>query len=179
MDPTRPQKLGPHLRILPKELAELPHHPAFDRPENKDTLDSSKTRPSLRTFVYEVLEEAYNFADLRTKTFKSTGRKTSEPADAAVELSHQKITSRELKDLSTEERYFRDEEWFARCSRHVDAARAGTASWEEFKRGLKKWHSENEAEYTPDVYDIHPVLEWVELQGLMIEGYHDIDMRSE
>jgi hypothetical protein len=41
--------------------------------------------------------------------------------------------------------------WSCRCSLHVDAAQRGTASWEEFKVGIKDEHAMAEEEYTPGI----------------------------
>ena len=49
---------------------------------------------------------------------------------------------------------------FARKSTHFNKPELGTASWDEFDAGLRVQHSENEADYTPDVYDCFKVLDW-------------------
>ena len=178
MDPNLARSLGKRLRLIPIPVESLPEHPAFARWVNRP-IDTAETRPKLRDFVLEILDEAMKFADFRVRTFKVTGEKGSRGADAWVEQSHQRITRREQLETGKVSDAARDEEWFARVSRHSNAAVPGTATWNDFRQGLKEFHSEHEAEYTPDVYDAHLVMEWKELKGLTIEGYHGVDMRGE
>ena len=186
---TEAQPLGKYLRLVPLRPAALPHHPAFGRPENQSLQDAGFQRPDINTFVRDILNEAAAFTEQRVgKTFKESGKKKSPPAEADVLQSHQTITVEELKNISRETNLSPDEhrnwpsaaeEWFARRSRHSDQAQAGTASWNEFKSGLKELHSEHEGDYTPDVYDTHLVLDWGDqLRDMQVEGYHGLNMRG-
>lgn len=61
---------------------------------------------------------------------------------------------------------------------HVDAARDGTASLDEFRRGLRENHSENEMEYTPSVSAVKRLVQWDEVEQL--EGiWTGVDMHGE
>lgn len=62
---------------------------------------------------------------------------------------------------------------------HQNAAKDGTASWEEFDSGLRADHSQHEMEYTPDVYDAHRILDWsAELEGVQrkVGTWEHVDM---
>ncbi|PWY77172.1 hypothetical protein BO94DRAFT_568169 [Aspergillus sclerotioniger CBS 115572] len=50
--------------------------------------------------------------------------------------------------------------WVCRQSVHEDAPVAGSASWEEFRSGLREDHSEHEKEYTPSVTAVERLLDW-------------------
>lgn len=185
-------ELGNYLRLAPVKVAALPHHAAFDRRENQnsDVMDEDNIiRPAPDVFIHNVLEEALRFADSRVSTFESIGEKKSKPSTAGVKMSHQEIPVNELQEIGQETqtirpKAYRDwpdapEQWFARRSRHVDAAQAGTASWNEFVTGLKENHSEHEGEYTPDVFHTHKVLDWADLlEGMTVGPYHNLEMKS-
>ncbi|KAK3062346.1 hypothetical protein LTR53_019414, partial [Teratosphaeriaceae sp. CCFEE 6253] len=115
------------------------------------------------------------------QTFRVKGsNKTSPPAAAPVELLSHDITALEItRDVRTPGVDGRAETWFARTSVHENAAKEGTASWEEFDRGLRADHSQHEMEYTPDVKDAHTVLRWdedLEAVERKIGAWEDVDM---
>jgi hypothetical protein len=160
--------LGPYLHLAPLRLSALPDHSAFSRPENAKTLSSS-SRPDLSTFIESVIAEALKITDDIPKWHR-TGSKDSKPASGAVSLFSKELTSTELRKTKRDNQilsppeysnYPQDSEyWFARKSEHRDEATKGTASWGEFVGGLRDNHSENEGDYTPDVYDARLILDW-------------------
>lgn len=65
------------------------------------------------------------------------------------------------------------EYWFARSSEHKDP----DPTWDDFVKGLYENHSENEAEYTPDVYDCREVCKWDMDEG-EIGGMEGVTLRG-
>ena len=128
-------------------------------------------RPGLIAFLTEVLDQAISFVDdIVPKTFVEKSEKTSSPAVAKVKVLKREIDSQQLSQIPWENTKvpriapsslgFNGEAWFARRSQHANQAQKGTASFSEFEHGLMVDHSEHEQEYTPDVYDARPVLDW-------------------
>lgn len=103
--------------------------------------------------------------------------KQSPPAKASVDLLQHEISAHDLPEEGRTQG--RAEFWCARSSIHENAANPGTASWQEFDRGLREDHSQHEKDYTPDVVDAHMVLDWRnELQsfGRAVGDWTDVDM---
>lgn len=153
------------LRMRPLTPKELPPHPLLEK------LQAGQSQPvDLRHFVNEVLEEAIEFSDsVIPSTFQKKGSpKSSPPSTAKVQL------------LSSE--LIQGETWFARQSIHENAPLEGTADFEEFENGLYDNHSVNEAEYTPNVYDSHKVLDYSEsinaVEGDFGEVFEEVSMES-
>lgn len=73
------------------------------------------------------------------------------------------------------------EYWVSRRSVHGNAAEPGTASFEEFVRGLRDDHTENEMKYTPSVSNVEKILEWdCEIDGgFEDDGWKDVKMAGE
>lgn len=154
-----------YLHLKPLQLSQLPTHPLLKPPQ-----PVSSASPSLRAFLTEVLTEAILFSDTTVPThFKPKGApKESKGAAAHVQL----LTwdGEAAQGVSGEDK----ESWFARQSSHDDVKGQGSADWEEFVNGLFHKHSENEMEYTPDVYDAHRVLDWDDdCAQLNAEGWGD------
>lgn len=69
------------------------------------------------------------------------------------------------------------ETWFARISTHENAAKEGTASWQEFDSGTRRDHCERERDYTPDVFDARQVLSWDDMINAdAVPGWKDVQM---
>ncbi|PWY69591.1 hypothetical protein BO70DRAFT_390154 [Aspergillus heteromorphus CBS 117.55] len=132
-----------YLRLTPHPLSILPDHPS---------LDPSPTRPPLNEFLTAILTEAQTFVASIPDTFRRDRKlRRSPPATAPVHLSTRARSG---------------EYWVCRKSVHKDAPVPGSASWEEFRAGLREHHSEHEMEYTPSVSAVKTLLEWPSAQEL-------------
>jgi hypothetical protein len=185
--PTTTPPLGNLVRIAPLEWNALPPHLSFPdykprddaeshKPENSDSTSSTVTpssvirekRPQLIPFIKEVLDQGVSFIDeVVPRTFKSGREKKSPPADAKVQLLKRDISAGELLQVQWSDSVIPrkpptniSEAWFGRRSRHTNRKDDGTAVFAEFAIGLRDDHSDNEREYTPDVYDSYRVLDW-------------------
>lgn len=154
--------------------SDLPSHPDL-APQQ-----TSGSPPELQSFVTEALLESEGFmTTYLPRQFKvKSSSKQSPPATAPVELLTREISAtdlpREVRNLGAS-----SETWFARTSVHENAAKSGTATWQEFDQGLRANHSQHEMEYTPDVHDAHQVLSWdSELEGMgrQAAGWEDVSM---
>lgn len=191
---SKESQLGPHVRMAPLKLQALPYHPAFDRPENKSAQTSEgSARPAIPDFLGPILSEAYRFATQEVLKFKSEGTKSSQPSKAPVSVYFEKVPVAKLRSIGRDNALLSPAEyqawpkepeyWCARQSSHADSAEAGTASWTEFYSTLKERHSENEGEYTPDVYDARLVLDYGEqVKDVSVQteqgSFGEVDMRS-
>lgn len=130
------------LRLKPLLPSDLPSHSQLA------SLQSAGKQIDIQAFIREVLTEAVDFTDsLLHETFQKKGSpKSSPPSTAQVQLLQ--------SDL------MKGETWFARHSTHVNAAQQGTANYAEFEEALLREHSVKEAEYTPDIFDHHKVMDW-------------------
>jgi hypothetical protein len=162
MSATTPQptasntSLGPIVRLRNRDHSELPSHPALPPATNN-------VRPSIAEYAAAALAEADTFmTSYLPRTFKTKSKdKRSPPSTAPVELLAHEISSAELPASSKSKgSQATAETWFARTSIHENAAKTGTASWEEFDRGTRANHCEREDDYTPDVLDAHLVFGW-------------------
>lgn len=145
--------LGSLIRMRALKPKEMPSHPHLAAQQTADS-------PPLEAFISEILDEGHDFmTKYLPATFKvKDANKQSPPSKAPVELLSYEISAH---DLPEEGRTMgQPETWFARTSIHENAAKPGTASWEEFDHGLRVDHSQHEKEYTPDVLDAHNVLDW-------------------
>ncbi|KAK5132604.1 hypothetical protein LTR08_008803 [Meristemomyces frigidus] len=162
-----PPPLGHLVRMRALKPSELPPHSDFGPQQ------SSGTAPDLLSFVSEVLDEANTFMTAYLpRTFKvKSSTKSSSPSTASVELLSHDINGGDINKVAPTVASGRTAEtWFARTSVHENAARQGTASWDEFEGGLRVEHSRHEMDYTPDVYDAHEVLSWDSHLEQMTEG---------
>lgn len=148
------------IHLSPRPFSSLPSHPSLP-----DTSPSPASRPDLPPFLHSALSEAHS---LLSSTIPSSFRpnpklRASSPASAKVQLS----TGTRAGDF-----------WVCRRSVHVDAPRDGTASLDEFRRGLRENHSENEMEYTPSVSAVKRLVQWEEVEA--VEGiWTGVDMHGE
>ena len=147
-------------------------------------------RPKLTAFIKEVLDQAKEFIDhIVPSTFQEGSLKMSAPSSAQVRLLRGIIPSAQLNQIpwSTSRIPRRlpldalksSEEWFARKSIHSNRSHEGTADFNEFDYALRIDHSEHEQEYTPEIFDLHKVLEWdLQNEDLVIDDYSDPRMAS-
>lgn len=155
--------LGPLVRMRALSPAELPSHPLLAKHQ------SAPVPPT--KFIADVLDEAHTFVTSywpQHFTVKSKTKQSS-PSTALVEILAHEIPQRQLARHSTN-----SEAWFARTSLHENAAKAGTASWEEFDAGLRQDHSIHETDYTPDCIDAHTVLSWDDQTLGEVEGWGEV-----
>ncbi|KAF2719432.1 hypothetical protein K431DRAFT_286724 [Polychaeton citri CBS 116435] len=155
-DATPPPPLGKLVRMRALKPSELPAHPALASYQAQATL------PDLQQFVASALDEGLTFIrEYLPKKFKIKHKdRGSHPSSAPIEVRERNVKP---KELPAEVRPAKDDQvetWFARKSIHQNAAKGGTASWDEFDHGLREDHSQHEMEYTPDVKDSHKVLDW-------------------
>ncbi|KAF7118069.1 hypothetical protein CNMCM5793_007455 [Aspergillus hiratsukae] len=143
------------IRLSPHPFSSLPAHPSL-------TSSPSPSRPSLHSFLATALSEAHTLlTDTIPNTFKvESKQRSSPPATAKVQLLKRTIGS---------------EFWACRKSVHQDAAVDGSASWEEFRRGLRENHSENKMAYTPTVTSVERLLEWP-TEGEIEGGWRQVGM---
>jgi hypothetical protein len=159
--PASNDSLGPIVRLRNRDHTELPSHPALPPV-------TGNARPSIAEYAAAALAEADIFmTSYLPRTFKTKSKdKRSPPSTAPVELLARDITSTELPASAKPNGcQATTETWFARTSIHENAAKSGTASWEEFDRGTRANHCEREDDYTPDVLDAHLVFDWSEELG--------------
>ncbi|PYH96983.1 hypothetical protein BO71DRAFT_396547 [Aspergillus ellipticus CBS 707.79] len=151
-----------YLRLNPHPFSSLPDHPS---------LEPSPTRPPLHEFVSALLTEAQIFVTSIPDTFRPDRKpRRSPPATAHVSLSTRTISASPRSN----------EFWVCRKSVHEDASVAGSASWEEFRSGLREHHSEHEMEYTPSVTAVERLLEWPTAREMELDGgWTGVDMHGE
>ncbi|KAK5125386.1 hypothetical protein LTR85_000495 [Meristemomyces frigidus] len=162
-----PARLGHLVRMRALRPTEIPAHPDLAPQQSSGRL------PPLQDFVTEALEEANSFmTSYLPRTFKvKSSSKQAPPSTAPVELLSHEVNGGEINKVMPNVPAGRTAEtWFARTSVHENAAKEGTASWEEFDGGLRVEHSQHEMEYTPDVQDAHQVLSWDEELEKVAEG---------
>ncbi|GFF33687.1 hypothetical protein IFM46972_03982 [Aspergillus udagawae] len=153
----------PLIRLSPHPFSSLPAHPSL-------SASPTSSRPSLRRFLETALSEAHTLlTDTIPNTFKVDPKKrSSPPATAKVQLLKRTVRSGRGSVRG-------DEFWACRKSVHQDAAVDGSASWEEFRSGLRENHSENEMAYTPSVTSVERLLEWP-TEGEMEGGWRQVGM---
>lgn len=167
-------QLGHLLRLHAFKPAQLPAHPTFAQ------YQSPSSSPDIASFFAEILTEAEQMiTDYLESTFKvKSGEKESPPATAKIQILAHDVVS-DLPPTSHGSKSTLTEAWFARISKHENAVKDGTASFEEFDAGLRKDHAKHEEEYTPDLLDANLVLDWsaqlAELGG-KIGGWSDVQV---
>ncbi|OOF93680.1 hypothetical protein ASPCADRAFT_7253 [Aspergillus carbonarius ITEM 5010] len=146
--------LGSYLRLLPHPFSSLPAHPSLDSSSSSSSSSSSfASRPPLRSFLLALLTEAQNLLASIPSTFHPNRKpRRASPSTAKVQLSTCSIPHPNSPSTP--------DYWVCRQSVHEDAPVAGSASWKEFRSGLREHHSEHEKEYTPSVTAVERLLEW-------------------
>ncbi|QIW95525.1 hypothetical protein AMS68_001043 [Peltaster fructicola] len=152
---TNDPELGPFLRLHPLQPSQLPAHTDL-------VITDGSTRPRLAEFVKAVLDEAITFATsvLPNKFHVKSENKSASPASASVQLLAHEVDSVLPAAQGATSGKPLVENWFARISKHENAAKDGTATWEEFDAGLRQDHSQHEMDYTPEVKDAHLVVDY-------------------
>ncbi|KAH0560019.1 hypothetical protein GP486_003464, partial [Trichoglossum hirsutum] len=173
------------IRLAPRSIKDkvIPWHPAFS-----GIVDGSNVRPAVDQFLEVAIRQAVHFSsrilprdvlqDPETSKSKSQGQgwkfKEVREVDGNDVLIYRRKVRPDLfrvPDTGTESgasdaplppvnSKAATEYWFARDSTHFNVAEDGTATYEEFFRGLKENHSENEKEFTPNIKWAKKLLEW-------------------
>lgn len=152
-----------YLHLNPHPFSILPSHPALlDETNTTSSTPSTPSRPQLRSFLHACLTESQVLLSSVPTTFRRHRKpRGAPPSTAAVHLYTR--TDNGSGDY-----------WVCRQSTHQDAAVTGSASWDEFRSGLRDNHSENEMDYTPSVTSVVKLLEWpseVDVEG----GWEKVD----
>ncbi|KAI5920036.1 hypothetical protein F4810DRAFT_684476 [Camillea tinctor] len=169
---SNPNKLGPLVRLWGIRSQDLPPQTA--------------TADELTPFFTAILEEAIPFIDSaapkspsptnnNNKLWKSKGSKSHPDSDARVEISERVVPARDLEAVAagdekkSKEAKARPETWCCRRSVHADAARRGTASWDEFERCFRDEHAQSESRFTPSVAAAREAARWRGCEGVVAE----------
>jgi hypothetical protein len=132
------------------------------------------TADDLTPLLISILQEAVPFIDGAaprsgsapdSRLWKHKSDRSSADSAAKVEVWERTIGEGELARTraageSDKRRKAEGETWCARRSVHDDAARQGTASWDEFERCFRLEHAEAEEAFTPTVVATHEALAW-------------------
>ncbi|KAI1130239.1 hypothetical protein F5Y10DRAFT_236128 [Nemania abortiva] len=133
----------------------------------------------LKPFVASILKEALPFIDAAApktpsdakKLWKSKGSKSSPDSTAKVEVIERVIPAKELQAVASKNNIktkAEEETWAARLSVHEDAAKKGTASWDEFDHSFRLEHGKTEMAFTPNVIGANEAQRW-DCTGIELE----------
>ncbi|KAJ8122384.1 hypothetical protein ONZ43_g1407 [Nemania bipapillata] len=133
----------------------------------------------LQPFVASILKEAIPFIDTAApktpsgakKLWKSKGSKSSPDSTAKVEIIERVISAKELQAVAAKngiKAKVEEETWAARLSVHEDAAKKGTASWDEFDHSFRLEHGKTEMAFTPTVIGANEAQRW-DCTGIELE----------
>ncbi|SMY24327.1 unnamed protein product [Zymoseptoria tritici ST99CH_1A5] len=158
--------LGPIIRLRELKVPQLPEHDTLKQYQQKAPVE-------LQRFVTDALTEGHTFIKeyLARKATVVTQNKASPPSTEPVEVRYHKVHVGLLEakpvfgvptpgSTGSGRIDHASENWFGRISAHENAAKEGTASWQEFYDGLKANHNLHEVDYTPDCINAHKVLDW-------------------
>lgn len=171
------EELGPLVRLWGIKLSQLP----------PTTATADELGPLLRSILQEAVrlldsagaprassEGASSDKAAATTAWKSKGRKTLAGSNAPVEVLQRTFSAAELGRIpgAPEQRRVQAETWIGRRSVHEDATTtaggSGSASWAEFRDGLKDRHAEVEAAFTPGLVAHRRVARWERVRGLEV-----------
>ncbi|TGJ86669.1 hypothetical protein E0Z10_g2131 [Xylaria hypoxylon] len=134
----------------------------------------------LKPFVTSILKEALPFIDSAApknsssdvkKLWKSKGSKSSPDSAANVDVLERVISAKELQTVASKhgiKTKFDEETWAVRLSAHEDAAKKGTASWDEFDHSFRLEHGKTEMAFTPNVIAANEAQRW-DCTGIEVE----------
>ncbi|KAI1422695.1 hypothetical protein F5Y12DRAFT_606217 [Xylaria sp. FL1777] len=133
----------------------------------------------LKPFVTSILKESLPFIDSAApksssganKLWKSKGAKSSPESTAKIDVLERVIPAKQLQALATKhgiKANVDEETWAVRLSVHEDAAKKGTASWEEFEHSFRLEHGKTEMAFTPNVIGANEAQRW-DCTGLELE----------
>ncbi|KAL8387605.1 hypothetical protein RB595_009795 [Gaeumannomyces hyphopodioides] len=167
---TSDEELGPLVRLWGIRLDQLP----------PTTAKADELAPFLGSILQEAIrlldsaaprasprrpQGAKTTATATATAWKSKGRKRPAGSRAAVELLERTFSTAELGRVSSVgqgQQRVRAETWIGRRSVHDNdgGAAAGSASWAEFRDGLKDRRAEAEAAFTPGIVAHRTAATW-------------------
>ncbi|RWA04022.1 hypothetical protein EKO27_g11080 [Xylaria grammica] len=136
----------------------------------------------LKPFVTAILKEALPFIDPAAprnppseakKLWKSKGSKSGPESTAKIDVLERVISVKELQAVASKhgiKSKFDEETWAVRLSVHEDAAKKGTASWDEFEHSFRLEHGQTEMDFTPNVIGANEAQRW-DCAGLEVEEF--------
>ncbi|KAF2971178.1 hypothetical protein GQX73_g2386 [Xylaria multiplex] len=134
----------------------------------------------LKPFVASILKEALPFIDTAApkspspgakKLWKSKGTKSDPDSAAKVDVLERAISCKELQAIASKhgiKAKIEEETWAVRLSAHEDAAKKGTASWDEFEHSFRLEHAKTEMAFTPNVIAANEAQRW-DCTGIEVE----------
>ncbi|KAI1310373.1 hypothetical protein F5Y03DRAFT_37685 [Xylaria venustula] len=133
----------------------------------------------LKPFFASILKEALPFIDSAApktssdakKLWKSKGAKSSPDSTAKINVLERVISAKELQAVAAKHGIkagIEEETWATRLSVHEDAAKKGTASWDEFDRSFRLDHGKTEKAFTPNVIGANEAQRW-DCTGIELE----------
>ncbi|KAL3423988.1 hypothetical protein PVAG01_05735 [Phlyctema vagabunda] len=168
--------LGPLVRLEGITVAQLPLGGKGVEPSNRASNEKfsdgsgSTAALSLKTFIFNILNEAIPFIDGvapkdgSSATWKSKGApKSFASSEAPVHLYEKVVAGKDLDKVEGMNQFTADrknETWFCRRSCHKNKTAPGTASWDEFIHSFKEHHAETEDAFTPSVIGNREAIRW-------------------
>ncbi|KAF7545540.1 hypothetical protein G7Z17_g9091 [Cylindrodendrum hubeiense] len=136
----------------------------------------------LKSLLTSILKEALPFIRAvpahpsdASSPWKPKAIKTFPHSTAKVQLYERTVTAEHLRavveehhPIGVDARQVNPETWSLRQSVHDNAARSGTASWNEFTRCFKEQHAEAEVAFTPNIAGMERHHEW-DCAGVEVE----------
>ncbi|KAI3323444.1 hypothetical protein HD806DRAFT_496690 [Xylariaceae sp. AK1471] len=159
-------ELGPLVRRWGLGWKQLPF------PTNPDRPNPTAGEDEIKPFVVSILKEALPFIDSAApktsssdtkKLWKSKGAKSSHDSTAKVEVLERVVSAKELRAIASQHDIkpkVEQETWAVRLSVHEDAAKKGTASWDEFDHSFRLEHGKTEMAFTPEVIGANEAYRW-------------------
>lgn len=155
---------GPLVRLWGLQYSQLPN--------------ASANSEELKQLLTSIFAEALPFikdVPASNSAWKRNGTKTYAVSTAPVELYSRvvpadalKLVAKEHESVKTDRNKIVSESWYLRRSVHEDAAKNGTATWDEFVKSFKQEHAETEKNFTPNIESTHLFQQW-DCSGIEIE----------
>lgn len=145
--------------------------------------ERSATSEELTPLLMSILLEAAPFisdvpSDKQSpfdSTWKTKGRRQFPHSESIVYLYERTVPAEALQAVEQESQLLhlknvkvQPETWYLRRSVHENAAKEGTASWDEWVRSFKEEHAQTEKQFTPTVLDTKVHQEW-DCSGVEVE----------
>ncbi|KAI6785636.1 uncharacterized protein J7T54_005970 [Emericellopsis cladophorae] len=152
------------------------------------TASSSELMPFLTSIINEALPFIDDVASTKqnpyTSSWTSKGHRTFGAAASPVYLYSRDVSTAALQAILRDYHVpelqeavslgkLHPESWFLRRSVHENAAKRGTARWDEWVKCFKVAHAEAEKAFTPTVVSTRVIREW-DCQGVQVERDGDM-----